>query len=251
MKKQILFAIAFLFLFAPLVAEVKIPSKPGSSIYVQDYAGVLNAEIKSKIETDSEWLESKSKAQIVVVTVDSLNGAALEDYSLEILREWGIGDKNLNNGVLILVAIGDRKSRIEVGYGLEGVLTDAKTGRIQDEYMLPYFKEGKYGEGIANGYNAVLSEVLKEYGLKYDNLKEPVKSGKESSETGFPLVFKIFVGIWIAAFIFIIIKGIRSGGGGGFRGGGGFGGGSGGSFRGGGGGFGGGSGGGGGSSRGW
>ena len=85
----------------------------------------------------SSALAKRTKTQVVVLTVPTLDGESIEDYGLSVLREWGIGDKKENNGVLLLVATKDRKSRIEVGYGLEGVLPDGLTGRIQDQYMLP------------------------------------------------------------------------------------------------------------------
>ncbi|MHC1718582.1 MAG: YgcG family protein [Acidaminococcaceae bacterium] len=142
------------FLFSSLAdAESKIPPKPTSgSIYVQDYANLLSAETKSTINAVSKDLENKTKAQIVVVTVPSLDGQPIEDYSLELLRAWGIGDKEKNNGVLLLVALKDRQSRIEVGYGLEGALPDGLTGRIQDQAMIPYFSSGNYDKGIMQGY---------------------------------------------------------------------------------------------------
>ncbi|HBQ64688.1 MAG TPA: hypothetical protein DD727_07165, partial [Clostridiales bacterium] len=143
---------------------VAIP-KPTEAFYINDGAGVLSASTEDLILRNSVQLQKVSGAQIVVVTVASLNGRVLEDYSLEILRSWGIGDAKKNNGVLLLLALNERKSRIEVGYGLEGRLPDGKTGRIQDEYMISYFKEGNYDEGIRNGYLALLQEVAAEYGL--------------------------------------------------------------------------------------
>ena len=87
----------------------------------------------------------------------------LLEYSTNLFRQFGIGDKEKNNGLLILIALEERKSRIEVGYGLEGVLPDGKTGRIQDEYMIPYFKDNNFDEGILNGYKALFKEVANEY----------------------------------------------------------------------------------------
>ena len=149
MKKWLVWLMlgAFLLSGAAAFAEAKVPPKPTENIYVQDYAGVLSGETKSRIQSISSRLAEKTKAQVVVVTVKSIEGAALEEYSLTLLRQWAIGDAQLNNGVLLLVATGDRQSRIEVGYGLEGRLPDAKTGRIQDEYMLPYFRTGDYDKG--------------------------------------------------------------------------------------------------------
>ena len=143
------------------IGEGAVPPKPTRDIYVQDLAGVMDSESKAKILQMGRVLDEKTTAQVVVVTVPSLEGQDLESYSLELLRTWGIGQKDKNNGVLILLAVAERKTRIEVGYGLEGDLPDGKTGRIQDEYMLPAFKEGKYGQGLLQGYGAVVQVIDK------------------------------------------------------------------------------------------
>ena len=228
-------------------AAPAIPPKPTSNIYVQDYAGVLTASTEKQLNDLGEQLHQKTKAQVVVVTVKTLGGASLEEYALEVLRKWGVGDKELNNGVILLVATQDRKSRIEVGYGLEGALPDAKTGRIQDNYMIPSFKNNDYQTGIVNGYVVLLQEVAKEYGqtIVFD------KNGKVAPPAQNDTSWLEYIGMVL--FIILIILGRffggRGGRGGGYYGGGfgGFGGGG----SSGGGGFGGGSGGGGGSSRGW
>lgn len=260
MKRLLLLLMVFCqLLAAPLKvgAEAKVPPRPATSIYVQDQAGVLSKNTKAVISAYSTALQKKTKAQIVVLTVPSLKGQSLEDYSLTVLRSWGIGDKEKNNGVLLLVAVQDRKSRIEVGYGLEGALPDGLTGRIQDQYMLPYFRSNNYDKGILNGYSALLQTVLKEYNLTTKDLDvqgvQPAKKdpGGEISPltlgiglVGFLILFlldRIFLGG--ALFRFLLYSFFFRGGGrgGGGFGGGGFGGGS----------FGGGSGGGGGSSRNW
>jgi uncharacterized protein len=154
-------------------AQPQIPSKPTTSIYVQDYAGVLNADTKNRINNISTQLQAKTKAQIVVVTLPSLEETPPADYALELLRQWGVGDKTLNNGVVLLVSVNDHRSRIEVGYGLEGALPDAKTGTIQDEYMLPYFQKEDYDKGILNGYMAIAGEVAKEYKLELQTGAKP------------------------------------------------------------------------------
>ena len=149
-------------------ASLQIPAKPSASsgIYVQDYAGVLSAPVQSYLQELGAQLDRRTTAQLVVVTVKSLNGAPLEEYSLQILRQWGIGNKEKNNGVLMLISTGDRRSRIEVGYGLEGRLTDSFTGQIQDQYMIPYFRKGTYEEGIAKGYEALARSIAKEYNVQ-------------------------------------------------------------------------------------
>lgn len=239
MKKLIflLFTLWQLVLGPALVhADAKIPDKPTSSIYVQDYAKVLSANTKATINAYSEALAAKTKAQIVVVTMSTLEGADLSGYSTELFRSWGIGDKEKNNGVLLLVAVNDRKSRIEVGYGLEGALPDGLTGRIQDTYMLPSFRQNNYDKGILNGYSALLSTVLKEYKINPQDLKVqggiPQNDPQEQQGLGFfgkilllgiivvvLILDQIFFRGAILRFIFYMLLFSRRGGGGGFGGG--------------------------------
>jgi len=141
---------------------------PTYDFYVNDYANILCDETKDFIMANSVALNKATKAQIVVVTVPSLDGQDIESYATELFRNFGIGDKDLNNGLLILVALEERLCRIEVGYGLEGVLPDGKTGRYQDEYMIPYFKEDNFDEGIVNGYKAFFATIAKEYNYETD-----------------------------------------------------------------------------------
>ena len=175
----------------PVEKSIQVPPKPSASsgIYVQDYAGVISVPVQGYLQDLGRQLDQKTTAQLVVVTVKSLNGAPLEDYSLKLLRDWGIGNKEKNNGVLILVSTGDRKSRIEVGYGLEGKLTDSYTGKIQDQYMVPYFRKGTYEEGIAKGYEVLAQSIAREYNVQlavtgYANHSPgTVKAGAEGQST--------------------------------------------------------------------
>lgn len=247
MKKWLAWLVLGIYLTIAAVAwaQPQVPPAPAGSLYVQDYAGVLSNESKSRINSLGSQLAAKTKAQVVVVTVKSLEGAALEDYALAILREWGIGDKTLNNGVLMLVAVGDRQSRIEVGYGLEGALPDAKTGRIQDDYMIPWFQQGDYNKGIVNGYMALAGEVAKEYQLELKTDAKPVQKSKAHQEQSWfdtlpwwgqillaAGVLSLFVIDWlffggtITYLLLSLLRGRGGGGGGGWGGGSGGGGGS-------------------------
>ena len=213
-------------------AAPAIPPKPTSSIYVQDHAGVLTASTRKQLNALGEQLQQKTKAQVVIVTVKSLGGVPPEEFALEIMRKWGVGDKQLKNGVVLLVATQDRKSRIEVGYGLEGALPDAKTGRIQDTYMIPYFKNNDFQQGIINGYAALLQETAKEYGQTID-FEKKTRAAPAPSNTSFSLfdgigliIILLFVILWIVLKILRRFFGGGGGfGGGGYWGGGGFGGG--------------------------
>ncbi|ADA67848.1 MULTISPECIES: TPM domain-containing protein [Thermotoga] len=224
-----------------LLFSVEFPA-PTPYKYVNDYVGVLDSETVEKIVAVGKELEKKTTAQVVVVVVPSLSGLTVEEYANRLFREWGIGQKEKNNGVLLLVAMSDRKVRIEVGYGLEGAIPDGKAGRILDEYVIPYFKEGEYDKGIYYGYLAIAKEVAREYGVEITGTSDLPERGTDISG----------LSIIIIVIAFIIFSSIMGRGGYWYRGPrfpGGFGGlrgGSGGS-----GGFGGGSSGGGGASRGW
>lgn len=163
-KKLIIIILIILFISNTTYAVVSQTEQ----FYVNDYANILTESTKEYIMNANIELQRKTKAQIVVVTVNSLNGQTIESYATELFRKFGIGDKNLNNGVLLLCSTGERKFRIEVGYGLEGTLTDAKTGQIQDKYIIPYLKHDDYDQGIKNGFTAVLRAVANEYNINLD-----------------------------------------------------------------------------------
>lgn len=247
MKRWLIYFILLLqcFFAACASAQADIPPKPTAAqgIYVQDYAGVLSSADKQKILQLGQELDNKTTAQIAVLTVNTLNGQPIEDYSLAVLRKWGIGNKQKNNGALIVVAVKDRQSRIEVGYGLEGTLPDGLTGRIQDETMIPYFKKGNYAAGITNGYAATASVVAKAEGVQLSGVTA-YQGGAQtaSADEDYPLWLKLLIGAGIVALLiidnlflggfitqmlfFALLRGRNNGGGGGFGGGSGGGGGS-------------------------
>ena len=234
-----------LFLAWPAEAAPKIPPVPTRDIYAQDYADVLSKETENRINRLSTELQSRTGAQIAVVTIPSLEGESLEEYSLALFRKWGIGDRKKNNGVLILLAVAEKKSRIEIGYGLEGALPDAKTGRIQDETMRPAIENGDFNSALMNGYLAVLQEVAKEYSqeLKATPRTSPRQRGAATELSSLPWWAKLLIAVgllllllidwlllggFITRMIFYALLSGRGGGGGGGGSGGGFGGGSGG-----------------------
>lgn len=163
------FLIKMLVLFFILINLFNIKSfalvNPTTDFYVNDYANLLNNEIKDYIINVNKKLYNQTGAQIVVVTIPSLEENSLEEYANQLFNKFGIGDKTKNNGVLLLLSLKERQFRIEVGYGLEGILTDGKTGRIQDEYIIPYLKNNNWNQGIKNGFNAILKIVADEYNI--------------------------------------------------------------------------------------
>ncbi|HPU59327.1 MAG TPA: TPM domain-containing protein, partial [Candidatus Avimonas sp.] len=103
---------------------------------------------------------------MVCVTVESLGGQDLEEFSIDLARDWRIGQEGKNYGILLLLAVSERQVRIEVGYGLEGAMTDIKSGIILDTYAIPYFKNDDFSTGLKKAYNAIVNEVYIEYGLE-------------------------------------------------------------------------------------
>lgn len=202
--KKILIIAIFLIL-AIYINSIAVVS-PTKNFYVNDYAEVLNTETEEYIMSANIELEQKTGAQIVVVTLKSLDGYSIEEYATELFRKFGIGDKNKNNGILLLCSTGDRMFRIEVGYGLEGRLTDGKTGRIQDEYIIPYLKNNNYNEGIKNGFNAVLQEVLTEYEVTIGGIKEAINLKDTNTDNSFNVIMLTTIPTIILGIIHLITK---------------------------------------------
>lgn len=125
--------------------------------YVSDFAGVLRD--RNSIEYRISEFHQKTGTEIAVVTVQSLEGQAVEEYAHNLFKQWGIGRKGVNNGVLILVAPTEHKVRIEVGYGLEGTLNDSFCGRVIRDDMLPEFKKGNFSEGIQYALTTIFHRI--------------------------------------------------------------------------------------------
>ena len=162
--KKILVTSIFIGLFLILIPfNVLGLVEPTSNFYINDYANVLDSDVENYIMSRSVDLANKTSAQIVVVTIDTLNGENLEEYATKLFRSFGIGDSKKNNGLLLLLVVEDRKFRVEVGYGLEGVLPDGLTGRYQDEYIIPYLKNNDWNNGVKNGYTAFYTKLCDYY----------------------------------------------------------------------------------------
>lgn len=197
-----------------------IPAKPSEPRLVNDFAGILNGGA-DMIEEKLRAYNDSTSTQIVVVTVSSLNGYDIADFSYRLAESWGIGQKGKNNGLLILVAPNERKMRIEVGYGLEAFVPDAKSKWIIDNIMKPYFKQGDYTSGI----NAAVDEIMNKASGAYK--RDGSETDKVKSKGGYGWVFWLLL---IIIFILFFLGGSSGGGGykryssGGYYGGGGFGG---------------------------
>ena len=180
MAMTLIFALAMTMLPVGRVsAETLTPTK---DFYVVDSANILSEPTKKHIVSVNRDLEKKTGAQIVVATVNSLDGRPIEEYAIDLARSFGIGDRVKNNGVLFLVSKGDREMRIEVGYGLEGRLNDGKCGSIRDKYIVPYLKDDKWDEGVMNGFDALVAEVAAEYDVKVEGARDPEHGGSMTDQ---------------------------------------------------------------------
>lgn len=221
---------------------VAAPTFPNLTGRVVDDANILSPQTKAALTTKLEALEAKTSRQLVIVTVPSLQGYEIEDYGYQLGRSWGIGEKGRDTGALMIVAPKERRVRIEVGYGLEGVVTDALSTVILQDRVLPRFRTGDYEGGVVGGADALIEQLS----LPDDQAKAKAAASAEpqrASNGSVPTVVLVLLGLWVLFGLFGTITGRpghrmdlwllpllllmsgsghgRSGRGGGFRGGGG------------------------------
>ncbi len=178
----------------------KVPALTGR---VVDNANIINRKDTEEINSYLENLEKSTGAQVAVLTVDSLNGDSIEDFSMKVAETWQLGQKDKDNGVLITVALKERKIRIEVGYGLEGTLTDTKCGLIQRNVIIPEFRNGDYSEGILKGVKNVAGIISANEEIVSKSVLE--ESDKDNSYMGILYGF-----LWVFGW-FILFSCIASG----------------------------------------
>jgi uncharacterized protein len=162
---------------------------PSLTARVNDYAAMLSPATRQQLESVLAALEKEESTQLAVLTIDSLQGENLEDFSIQVVEKWRLGQKGMDNGALLLIAKNDRKLRIEVGYGLEGVLTDLISGRIIRDIITPQLKNGNFNQGVIDGVSAMITAVRGEF-----SAQAAVSSGKQSADeiSGF-VIFLLFI----------------------------------------------------------
>ncbi|WP_051317045.1 TPM domain-containing protein [Ectobacillus panaciterrae] len=185
--------------FAYAFDKTSIP-KPVGDIYVQDPDHFLSAETKQQIISEAKQLHEKNGAQVAMLFVKSLKGNDIREYSLEAFRSYGLGSKEKNNGVLFVVAVNDRKARIEVGYGLEGAIPDAKAGNILETYAFPALKTQNYDRAALDTFRSLASIVRAEGG------SAPPKQQSSSLSEAFILLLFILGGMTILILILMQIQ---------------------------------------------
>lgn len=238
----------------PAFAAPKFPALSGR---VVDEANILSPQVEQDLTAKLKTLEDSTGHQLVVATVPTLQGYEIEDYGYQLGRTWALGSKDKDDGAILLVAPNDRKVRIEVGYGLEPVLTDALSSVIIQSAIIPKFKAGDMEGGVVAGADEILAQLSLPDDQAKANVAQAAKPAAERSGGGFPfpaIIVLIVIGVVVmglfsrparrsgltGALPWLILNALLSGGGRGGGGGGGFSGGGGGGFSGGGGSFGGG-----------
>lgn len=186
------------FLIVALPFTVLAYTSPGKPTgFVNDFAGILDASTKQTLEAKLGALDQATGAQVAVVTVGSLDGETVEGYSIRLAEEWGIGDKERDSGILILVAPNEREVRIEVGYGLEGPVTDLQAGLIIRNVMIPAFKQGDYDKGISESVDALSAVIMKSpEATAYLNAKGSGSSGSKIDPFAIFFLFIIIINIF-------------------------------------------------------
>jgi len=143
--------------------QANLPSRPRGAVH--DSASLITPRIRAAMENLSREILQKTGTAVVVATVTSIGDNNIDMYANELYERWGIGKKGEDRGVLILLALTERKVRIETGYGVEGILPDGLVGGILDSYIVPFFKKGEYGKGLFNGMAAVGQVIAKDAGV--------------------------------------------------------------------------------------
>ncbi len=177
-------------------AQAVIGELPQLTGRVVDNAGLLDPTQEARLDGQLAAFENSSSDQLVVATIPGLNGANLEDYANRLFRQWELGQDGINNGVLLLIARDDRKIRIEVGYGLEGTLTDALSKVIIETVIVPRFREGAFAAGIIEGSDMILKVLAGDSA----ELEDRKKRFEENNQEPFDWVALVFLTIWATLF---------------------------------------------------
>ena len=176
------------------MAAPKFPALTGR---VVDDARLLSPQVEQDLTQKLAALETATGRQVVVATLPDLQGYAIEDYGYQLGRAWGIGTKGRNDGALLLIAPNDRKVRIEVGYGLEGIMTDALSSLIIQDKILPAFRAGNLEQGVVAGSDAIIAQLSLPDDQARAVAAAPPKSQAKPGSEHVPLIFILFVIFWV------------------------------------------------------
>jgi uncharacterized protein len=196
--------LAFLCLLLPATAAPKFPALTGR---VVDDANILSSQTKADLNTTLAALEQKTSRQLVVVTIPSLGGYEISDYGYQLGRAWGIGQKSLNNGILFIVAPTEHKTRIEVGYGLEPIVTDALSSVIIQTQVLPPFRKGDFNAGVEAGSDALIQQLSLETSEAEKRAAAAAQQAAQGGGNQQQHPFSAIIALLFIAFVFVRVFG--------------------------------------------
>lgn len=203
-RKFCLNTILIMLLFLPKPSYGRdVPAPEG---WVNDFAGVIPADYKSKLDALLQELEEKTSTEIAVVTMDSIAPYDEQQYARLLFNDWKPGKKGKDNGVLILLAVKERRWRIETGYGAEGILPDGLCGEIGRNHMSPYFKEGRYGEGLYYGVSAVAKVVVQDADVTLNALSSTLLSAPKQQAGKSDNIDAILSALFVVFVLYMSLK---------------------------------------------
>jgi len=206
-KSRLWGALCLILLLPSVLQAVSVPVRP--SAYVVDLAGIVDDRIERKLNGYLRELEQKTTAQVAVLTIKTLEGEALADLSLKIAHDtWKLGRRGKDNGLLLLVALKERKFRFEVGYGLEGILPDSLVGSLGRDYLVPFFKKGDYSGGIEAAVLALAGKIAKDAGVSITGMPTARSSGQSGKPRG--MFSSILSGLICLLLLFFFLKNPRA-----------------------------------------
>lgn len=182
----LIFSLIFVY---PVQAQLALPDYKG---YVNDFENILTND--AQLEETLSNFEKETSVEIAVVTVADFGGTTIDDYAVKLFEKWKIGKADKDNGLLVIVSSTQRQSRFEVGYGLEGTLPDSLTGRIQDFFMIPYFKNNDYSKGVEEGINSTIGVIKNDPTVISSLEQKTVKAPSDAILIFFVFLFYIMAG---------------------------------------------------------
>jgi uncharacterized protein len=227
-RAAFVFFTIFFCLSAVRAEDIQFPSKQGA---VNDFAGKLRPDTVSEISRFCDNLWTKSGVAVVTAIVPDLQGLPRDEYASRLYETWGIGDKKTDRGVLLLIAVREREVRIETGYGVEGFITDADSGRIGRTSLIPYLQKGDYDGAVRNGVAALAALIAEDYNLSFDAPSGAAATDPQPLQQRRPGLLKSLLMLLLLIFLlstrtgrrllllFLLFGGRGGSGGGGFGGG--------------------------------
>ena len=210
LKKRILSCLTASLIFLCFCVIAEAQDLPAPQRYVEDRANIISDNYEKNLNGYLQELEQKTGAQMVVLTIDTTNGIPIETYTINLADRWKLGQKGKDNGALIVVAKNDRAYRLEIGYGLEGILPDSFCGTVGRAYFAPYFKKGQYSEGIFLGTVVLVYKIAEQSKVTITGMPSMLDVRKRSGSRQNPYLSLLILFVVVPFLIKYLVGGRRS-----------------------------------------